>query len=85
MELELGHRKRKLVCGVSSEMRERKKGGNDEDRGRVKEGFRVYLGLEFHLWRVRIRIPTGERETVVRGTHSNIKNSEKFTNKIILE
>ena len=36
MELELGHRKRKLGCGVSSETRERKKGGNGGDGGREK-------------------------------------------------
>ena len=41
MELELGHKKTKLGCGVSSETRERKKGGNDEDGGREKEGFKV--------------------------------------------
>ena len=55
--------------GVSSETRERKKGGNGEDGGREKEGFRVCLGLGFCLWRVRICIPTGECEIVARGTH----------------
>lgn len=51
------------------ENRERKKDGNNEDEGREKEGFRVYLGLGFCLLRVRIRIFTGECQIVARGTH----------------
>ena len=50
------------------ENRERKNGGNGKDGGREKEGFRISLGLGFHLWRLRIPIPTGEHETVARGT-----------------
>ena len=39
--------------GVSSETRERKKGGNGEDGGREKEVFKVCLQLGFRLWRAR--------------------------------
>jgi len=33
--------------------REREKGGNGEDGGREKEGFKVCLQLGFRLWRAR--------------------------------